>query len=771
MSRISVDVSSARIPVLQVGYQGENEVTDVLFDISSWITEFGEGVAQLRVKRPGNSEEESYVLSLTITDGIAVWTVSETDTFNKGNGKVQLSYLVGNIVKKAVIYPYKVGKSIVGADNPVDPFDSWIERSKAWAIGETLDGGAVPETDETYQNNAKYYAEQADILGSAQVVLATEQVTLATEKATLATEKADAAAASEANAAASEAAVNGVSTQLTTRMTAIETEQSVQSARMDTFTSLPEGSTSGNAELADIRVGANGTTYDTAGNAVRGQIGELKSDLTGLENRVTALDGGDIDLSYNIIENSYVANTDGTIYNYNGWNRTSYINLNDVKILKIIISKSTPYNYFYKADKSPLENGNLSLSIGINEVTIPENAAFLICSGAASAINSMTVELPESKEYEDKNAYKEVYNSGNLIDYSQVSGGYIGSTGVQQEGSGLWCTNFCELTGNKVYLHGLVVTQYFAFYDESKTKIATWENTGAMTSYTGGGTIYVLDVPTGAKYFRGTINNNPSTNQTAWVSNIPETPNNFAEYNVSNAFPYTVNPTNPCDYSELTVRAFSKVVCIGDSLTYGDFNIYNGGSSTGETQPLDELSLRYSYPSNFQRITGIETVNKGDNGETTVSWYAAHSNEDYSQFDLAIIHLGVNDSSYNVSDADTLTAMQNIVTMLSNARSDMRIAVCSCIPAYDGSGYQAKGQLILNWAKGLNNPNIIPLDLARYSHVKPRTSYVAGHLSALGYYMMAYDIARYISWYMDQHKRDFRFIQFIGSPDAVYEGD
>ena len=279
MSKISVDVSSARIPVLQVGYQGENEVTDVLFDISSWITEFGEGVAQLRVKRPGNSEEESYVLSLTITDGKAVWTVSETDTANKGNGKVQLSYMVGNILKKAVIYPYKVGKSIVGADNPVDPFDSWIERSKAWAIGETLDGDDVPETDETYQNNAKYYAEQADILGSAQVVLAAEKVTLAAEQVTLATEKADAAAESEANAAASEAAVNGVSTQLTTRMSAIETEQAVQDARMNTFTSLPEGSTSGNAELADIRVGADGTTYDTAGNAVRGQISGLKSDL------------------------------------------------------------------------------------------------------------------------------------------------------------------------------------------------------------------------------------------------------------------------------------------------------------------------------------------------------------------------------------------------------------------------------------------------------------------------------------------------------------
>ena len=75
------------------------------------------------------------------------------------------------------------------------------------------------------------------------------------------------------------ASVDSLSNSVSTRMSAIETEQSVQSARMDTFTSLPEGSTSGNAELADIRVGADGTTYDTAGNAVRGQIGELKSDL------------------------------------------------------------------------------------------------------------------------------------------------------------------------------------------------------------------------------------------------------------------------------------------------------------------------------------------------------------------------------------------------------------------------------------------------------------------------------------------------------------
>ena len=500
-------------------------------------------------------------------------------------------------------------------------------------------------------------------------------------------------------------------------------------------------------------------------------LDNVKDDLGDLENRVTTLDGGDIDLSYDIVENSYVANTNGRIYPYDGWNRTSYINLKDVSALEINIPTLTVYNYFYKSDQSPLENGNLSLTAGINEITIPENAAFLICSGIAASINAMTVENVREETEANRYVEYETYKEANLIDYDNIIQGYIDATGAVHNSSTTWVTDFCELTGDKVYLYKLVTTRYFAFYDDNKVKIATWEDTGGMKSLSGGGTLYYLDVPTGAKYFRGTTNNDPETYKTIWVSNYPETPNNFAENNVSNAFPYTLNPTNPCDYSELTVRAFSKAVCIGDSLTYGVFNMSNDSSSTGEGQSSTELALRYSYPSNFQRITGIETVNKGDGGETTVSWYQAHQNDDFSTYDLAIIFLGVNDSAFSVTDADTLTAMQNIVTMLKNARSDMRIAICSCIPAYDRTGYQAKGQLILNWAVELNDPNVIPLDLATYSHVKPRTSYVAGHLSALGYYMMALDIARYISWHMDQHKRDFRFIQFIGSSDAEWLGD
>ena len=48
-------------------------------------------------------------------------------------------------------------------------------------------------------------------------------------------------------------------------------------ARMDTFTSLKSGSTTGDAELVDIRVGADGTKYKNAGTAVREQVRNIHS--------------------------------------------------------------------------------------------------------------------------------------------------------------------------------------------------------------------------------------------------------------------------------------------------------------------------------------------------------------------------------------------------------------------------------------------------------------------------------------------------------------
>ncbi len=66
------------------------------------------------------------------------------------------------------------------------------------------------------------------------------------------------------------------------RVDTVQDAQSTLSARMDEFVTLPEGSTTGDAELADIRVGYDGTTYSNAGDAVRGQITSISGEVSDL---------------------------------------------------------------------------------------------------------------------------------------------------------------------------------------------------------------------------------------------------------------------------------------------------------------------------------------------------------------------------------------------------------------------------------------------------------------------------------------------------------
>ena len=54
--------------------------------------------------------------------------------------------------------------------------------------------------------------------------------------------------------------------------TSVKNDIQTQKARIDSFTSLKEGSTTGDAELIDGRIGADGITYDNIGGAIRGQM-------------------------------------------------------------------------------------------------------------------------------------------------------------------------------------------------------------------------------------------------------------------------------------------------------------------------------------------------------------------------------------------------------------------------------------------------------------------------------------------------------------------
>lgn len=71
--------------------------------------------------------------------------------------------------------------------------------------------------------------------------------------------------------------------------TSVKNDLQVQKSRIDNLTTLAEGSTTGDAELIDGRVGADGITYDNIGGAIRGQVNSITeniNDLASFKNKV-----------------------------------------------------------------------------------------------------------------------------------------------------------------------------------------------------------------------------------------------------------------------------------------------------------------------------------------------------------------------------------------------------------------------------------------------------------------------------------------------------
>lgn len=67
---------------------------------------------------------------------------------------------------------------------------------------------------------------------------------------------------------------------------ALSQEIAVERERITNLSTLDDGSTTGDAELIDIRVGADGVTYGSAGTAVRSQLTNLRSAITALDDIV-----------------------------------------------------------------------------------------------------------------------------------------------------------------------------------------------------------------------------------------------------------------------------------------------------------------------------------------------------------------------------------------------------------------------------------------------------------------------------------------------------
>ena len=250
------------------------------------------------------------------------------------------------------------------------------------------------------------------------------------------------------------------------------------------------------------------------------------------------------------------------------------------------------------------------------------------------------------------------------------------------------------------------------------------------------------------------------------------------------------NEETPVEYDGNEIQVFTRGLCIGDSITEGVVN-YSGGQT---------VIKKYSYPRVLERLTGVEIVNAGVGGLTSKTWYEASmdstpiygtwvNNEwvwhvspetkegdvvgtalDYSGFDFAIIHIGINDIL--LMDDETIestvatydTYVSNIITKLKENNVGIKIFLCTIIPSYAYSGesnYATLNAKIREIANAIDDVYLI--DLNKYSEIVYGTPYENQHLTAVGYHKMANEIMSLINYTIHNNLADFKWVQFTGT--------
>lgn len=116
--------------VLHIGRVGENNATKVVFDISKWIEEYGNGEVSLVIEQNG-------VISLIGTIDPALqfegnkvtWLVSDAFTKMENRGRCELYYSIDNVKVKSVLFDIVVTKSLDGYEEVAPtPYDGWINQ-------------------------------------------------------------------------------------------------------------------------------------------------------------------------------------------------------------------------------------------------------------------------------------------------------------------------------------------------------------------------------------------------------------------------------------------------------------------------------------------------------------------------------------------------------------------------------------------------------------------------------------------------------------------
>lgn len=204
-----IDVYVRRSETINLGREGTKGVRRIIFDYTRWVRTYGEGVVQLIVQRPG--ETQPYPVALTYENDEAIWEVNDADTAIVGDGLAEYQYYADGKLEKSEIFNTKIIDALgVPTDEPPEPYDVWLAallevasdaQQSAWDAEESRQGAESAEAGAVAAQTA---AEAAQAESERQAGIAAGHAEAAEDAQAKAEAARDAAKQSEDNAAQSE---------------------------------------------------------------------------------------------------------------------------------------------------------------------------------------------------------------------------------------------------------------------------------------------------------------------------------------------------------------------------------------------------------------------------------------------------------------------------------------------------------------------------------------------------------------------------------------